>query len=1048
MRGRMTVRNRLSLRIIQCTQIVLNICITPGVAAATKSSAASGEWNNPASWSPAGVPTAGDDVYVLANHSISFPNDIIVRNLVVASGGKLTGTADKLLTVSGNLTVNGVFDMAGCNIDMTSSNPHLILGAGSEFYWTPGNNTAAGTKLFEACTEDFDPSSTLIIRTWYDYAHPLSEFMSGNYGNLVINTPQGNGMIAEWNQKNLFEQHLISGTLTIDQGWVTLDKSGAIRSTAIGKIVLTSMNSVFVCHEGNHPSSFTLTTNSVTNNGGRFYGLNDGNGNISLIVNGHFKNTGNVKIINNTGIPGVSNGNATIRIEGNFIQDSGDTRFIYNVTTTNSGLFHASVRNLVLNGGIFMGQSGCHTGNNKNIFDISENLTINFSRTTDKFRGNGITSIGPVVNNAGIEINIGGTLSIEGNSLAEFTTSTSSGSELMTVGNATIKGCTANFNYGTSQASHTCRLKIPGNLSIAGGTTYLSRNNGSLHAEIGGDLVFQSGMLILKGNKGQAIATISGNYFQTGGELRLHSNSTTPTPDVVSLLVNGAFIQQSGKINYDNNGNGAEHVISIRGSSCSFGPGGSITCENGNSTNYGILKYETPGTIKYSKNGLSHSIYHVVQIVDENCELAVSNTNLLIASTGSKDFPTLRIAKGGRITLRNSFINSGQSESFSNLLVENGAVLSLNNSDGFAGSTNSAIATGIDYILQKFSIIEYIGTAQKISGQLQNDSKAEHTYGILRINLFDDQSIADLRENVVARGGLQLIRGAINLNNKMITIENGSSAAIFRKNGFILSRQFNGETFNKICWKSVAAGEYEFPFGRSTSQYIPVKINVLSGFGRDITISTFKTVRNSPPYPVVPLSDADGETIIKQEVVDRYWSIQAEGITADVTFSFCDDESKSISESDINSLSALWWNNNTWKLLPASSRMKSSQSRCVKLRHVSGFSEFILATNIEEGKSETRSSFSGMHPSGKKVQILSVSPNPFQTSLSIRYGAKTNVKIEIVDMNGRKVRSANIFGGDDQWYTFHELDNLKAGNYILMITGDGISDSKKIIKNE
>jgi len=71
-------------------------------------------------------------------------------------------------------------------------------------------------------------------------------------------------------------------------------------------------------------------------------------------VTDNVTNIGNVKIINNSGVSGVSNGDATFIVDSTYSQSTGDTRIIYNVSTTNSGLFTATVGNINLTGGIFM----------------------------------------------------------------------------------------------------------------------------------------------------------------------------------------------------------------------------------------------------------------------------------------------------------------------------------------------------------------------------------------------------------------------------------------------------------------------------------------------------------------------------------------------------------------------------------------------------------------------------------------------------------------------------------------------------------------------
>ena len=372
-------------QIVIYSQILFCILIATNASAVTKISASSGNWNNAFSWSPAGIPSSDDDVVISPNHVLTLTSNEQIKNLTISSTGKFIGSSNKSLNISGGIIVNGILDMQDGNINLINYGSAFFLGPQAVFTWSPGNNNSSGATLFTNGLENFNSTSTLIIKRWYDYTRPIGELVTGNFGNLILNTPGGSNSIVEWNQKNYFETHSIKGTLTIDQGWITLDKTGAISSTVIGNILLSSVNSSFIAHSGNHPSSFTLTTGSVTNNNGNFYGLNDGNGNINLIVNGNFTNTGNVKVINNSGIGEVANGNAMFRVDGDFTQSNGDTRVIYNISTTNSGTFSAMFRNLILSGGIFIGQSACHTGGRLNLLNITQDLLVNFSNSSDKF---------------------------------------------------------------------------------------------------------------------------------------------------------------------------------------------------------------------------------------------------------------------------------------------------------------------------------------------------------------------------------------------------------------------------------------------------------------------------------------------------------------------------------------------------------------------------------------------------------------------------------------------------------------------------------------
>ena len=273
--------------------------------AATYTSIGNGNWNNAAIWNPQGIPDVGDNVIISSGNTIVVSSSQITNNLTVNQGGTLTMQASRQLTILGDLTVNGFFTMNDGNISFPTPGNNFTIGPAGSFTWQPGNNTAADASLFINGVENFAPSSTLIIKKWFNYmAMPLGSVVTGNFGNLILNSKSGN-VVYEWNQNNEFATHQILGTLTIEEGWITLDKSSSISNVTIGNIVLNTPNAYLIFHNGSHPSAVTINTSSIQNNGGTLWGIYNGNGNLNLNVAGNFTNSGNVKLIYNDGIPGV-----------------------------------------------------------------------------------------------------------------------------------------------------------------------------------------------------------------------------------------------------------------------------------------------------------------------------------------------------------------------------------------------------------------------------------------------------------------------------------------------------------------------------------------------------------------------------------------------------------------------------------------------------------------------------------------------------------------------------------------------------------------------
>jgi hypothetical protein len=928
--------------IILITGIIL--LFTNYSGATTRTSAINGSWNSPITWTPNGVPSITDDIVVATGNTVTVTSNQTVRNVTVNTGGVLKWSGSFKLTVTGSITVNGKVEMTG-DLSLTTPGSAFVLGNNSTFTWKPVDNTLSGLTLFTNGIENFSSTSTLIIQRWYDYTVPLASNVSGNFGHLELNSLTNNN-IYEWNQDNQFETHKILGTLTIDQGWITLDKSGTISNTTIGSITLMNGNSSFYGHHGNHASTFTITTSSATNNGGIFYGLNDGNGNITVHVTGNFVNLGNTKIITNSGMTNLANGNAIFIVDGTFSQNAGDTRILYNVTTANSGLFTATFNNLNLNGGIFMGQTGCRSSGGICSFSIRNDFTINFSSSADKFRITSLSSINNSMNNVEVAFNVGGTLHLNGNAVSEFTSTASAGKETVTIGeDFIVDGTDASLNYGTLQASHDNTLNVDGNIVINNGSTFLSRNNGLATITANGNLSITAGTLSLKGGTGNSIFNLAKNYTQSGGTFYLHHNNITPTTSSCAVNVMGDFTQSGGTFNYDNNAlnTSATHTLNIKGSNYNIS-GGSLSHAGAGICNvFGQLNFAANGAVQFKRTGNAHLVTQVKQNVKAGCTLVVEAGNVQVSSHPTAGTNYFRIEAQGSLELRSSQIFSNSLFGNSGLQVDSSATLTTRHTSGlYNGTAQSAInANGnMNYFLHPSSIVEYCGNLPQLLTGIGNGiaTGSQHKYGILRINFGGaSKSVNVATANVFARTQLQLRKGELNLNSQTLTIENGNTNGIIRTNGYIK----NALTMSGyICWKNITAGNHVFPFGVSPTEYIPVTFSPVSGMGNDVSISSYATQPDNWPYPIVGSTPITfrSETYCNSDVVDRWWMFRAIGVTADVTLTYLPQERTIAGEANAP-LGIIQWNGSGWTTPSGSETLNT-----VRINHASAFSTWTLAS--------------------------------------------------------------------------------------------------------
>lgn len=898
--------------------------------ATTKTAILSGDWSSPLTWSPLGVPQSSDDVVIVTLATVTISTNQSINSVTVNSGATLTWSNSSTLTIDGNMYVSGTVKMNGGNITQTENGATFTITNSGTFEWQPGNNTAAGATLFTNSTENFSMYSTLKIKQWYDYTNtPLANVVSGNFGNLYMSSKSGNN-VYEWNQNNQFQTHQIFGTLTIEDGWITLDRSGSISNTTIGSISLINSNSSFYAHRGNHPGSFTLNVNNtISNTGGKFYGILNGNGNVTLNVDGDITNYGDFKIINNDGVAGTSNGNATLNVTGTFNQQDGDARIIYNIATTSSGVFTATIGNIEFDGGIFMGQYACHNAAQTCSLIVNNNITASFSHGNEKFRGLGLTSLSGNNNTAKFYFYVGGNVIITSTSNgAEFTTSASSGYETDIInGTFQISGGQTSIDYGTGQASHNSTLTVNVNMIVQNGTMNLSRLNGTTDIMVGGNVSITNGTLSVKGGNGTANMTIMGNFTQTGGTFNLHANNAVVAMSPVTVTVFGDFTQSGGTINFDANGSmaSAEDQLIIKGANFNLaGSGAAVMTQAGAGTNpvFGYLKFSREGTTTFNRSNTWHNLAQIKIVVDNGTTVNVSGGNMQLASHASAGTDYLTVKSGGVLNLNGYQIHSNATYANSGMKVENGGTLSTKNLFGlYDGSTSAAIKSSgnMNFYLGETSIVEYSGMTNQIitgtgSGVATTDN---HKYGILKIGFKGTDNsnyVYPTASNVFVRTQLQLTSGELFLNGYTVTIENGSDNAITRTTGYIKSESPYASNNSYIKWKNVSSGTYVFPFGKKSHYYLPVIFSPVSRAGGDVMIRTRVTGQDNVPFPVNPLnlSAVNAPADPNENVIDRWWDINAPGFTADVTITYAGDENTVSAAYRTGPLNIEQFNNGSW----------------------------------------------------------------------------------------------------------------------------------------
>ena len=378
--------------------LLISLFITTSILA-QKTTVASGKFSDASIWANGSTPSAGDEIIIKAGNIIELDSNFSASRLTVEAGAIFKLINGFKFTVVAGIVINGELLVDEGDIDLPNPGSSVKVGPAGTLLWKPFTNTVSCASLFTNGIEELNATSTLKIEKWYNFTNtPLGSVVTGNFGNVELST-LNNGLIFEWDQKNQFETHSILGTLSINQAWIVLDKTGSISNTYINSIHLTTLNSYFDFHVGDHPGTFNVNTTEIVNTGGTINGILNGNGNVKLNVAGNLTNLGAICLIYNSGVANTGNGNSYLKVNGKYTQSHGDFRGLFNITTTNSGKSEIELGSADITGGIFMANYGCHVGGQTSILKITGDLNINIQAANGKFRGNGLTSLSGIQNN-------------------------------------------------------------------------------------------------------------------------------------------------------------------------------------------------------------------------------------------------------------------------------------------------------------------------------------------------------------------------------------------------------------------------------------------------------------------------------------------------------------------------------------------------------------------------------------------------------------------------------------------------------------------------
>jgi hypothetical protein len=167
-----------------------------------------------------------------------------------------------------------------------------------------------------------------------------------------------------------------------------------------------------------------------------------------------------------------------------------------------------------------------------------------------------------------------------------------------------------------------------------------------------------------------------------------------------------------------------------------------------------------------------------------------------------------------------------------------------------------------------------------------------------------------LQQNIIISNSLELTSGAFDLNSGTLTINNPSSSALSRTAGYILSEDSNNSS--KLKWNiGNNTDAHVFPFGTAAGAYIPFTLQITGGNIGNVTVSTFSTAADNTPYPTTPVAVTHLNRMgvdNSENVVDRFWQIDKDGVSGTATITF---EASPSEVGTLLNLVAQRWNSST-----------------------------------------------------------------------------------------------------------------------------------------
>ncbi len=861
------------------------------------------------SWSPGTNTLAEATLFTKCTENFAATSTLIIKkwyDLNVGLGSVISGNL-------GNLTINGVTGTWQMKNTLQTCRVFGTLTLTSSYIVLDNTGAISNTTLGDIVLTNSNAYVDFFVGTH-------SGTFTVNTGNITINDGELDCFYQAGTGTCIFN---LNGALNISNRGMVLGSylhNGTTTINISGDVTLTN-SYLYGTYDGSGSSTINIGGNLTTLKSGssysEIYGIKDGNGNFALNIAGNFNNQGYCDLIWNSGLTGLGNGNCSMTVGGTYTQSDGDFRGIWNATTTNSGACTITLGAINFTGGIFMVTYSCASSSVAHSLTVTGNTTIAFGSTTNIFRGNGMTALSGTSNGSSCSLSFNGATNISG-SAAEFTANAGYGTETINFGSTvTLSGGIITFGYTT----HNVALTSAGAFTISGGTINLSKDVGTSTLNFLSDLTISGGTTYLKNNTGKTTSQVNGNFTLSSGTFMLYANNSTNNADSTNLRINSDFTHSGGTFQFSNYSTNSGTInLFINGSNYNLSGNGSMTSAGaGTSNTFGSILFGNTTNTNYNRSSTSHILQQVKYRILANGIVTAIAGPIQIASHATSSLDYLSVETNGTF-------NSGTIPMVSNGLAANcgisinsGGTLELTNPNGiYDGTDNATIgATGnMNYSLDPNSTVIYRGVDnQKISGYGNGiASGAQHQYGNLTIDFAGtpDAEYVYLERNTALRGALRVENGELRLNSFTLTAESASGSG----NGYVKSENNTAINPSKLKIGYTPSNQnLVFPFGKSSSEVIYLNLNITNNPGSGyITISTRSTAANNTPLPgndnvnAITNINPGGADVSTTHVIDRWWEVNAPGVTADYTLRYSGAENTTSGSTAIGTFNVQFWN--------------------------------------------------------------------------------------------------------------------------------------------